>query len=1317
MAADNAYRASQGRIKRLEVDNFKSYKGHQKIGPFKSFTAVIGPNGSGKSNLMDAISFVLGVKTTQLRGSLKELLYNSGGVTAVDQPRRGFVKLVYALEERPEGDGRSVERELTFSRVIMPTSSDPDATFKSEYRIDDRTVTWEAYSSRLASLGILVKVRNFLVFQGDIEAVAAKSPHGLTTLFEQISGSEALRARFDELVRVKSQAEEKVSLLFAKRKQILAELKAKKREKEDAEKHAKGLEELRRLKSDLAVWQLAVEGRSLAEAIGDQRQAEEALAALRNESEGHDAKVDVHRRSAAGLKKEIALLEKKVKKLQQDKEKKSPALLKAKEELGRLARNIRTGQKAVAEKEQQVTGQERKILKLEADLKQVEQGEEELQQEVEAHYASHNQNVLDRRGMQEEYVRLKNQVGTQTTKEASQRKTLQAEQEADREQLAQLQTQIDQLQNRAAQLRAQAEEIKVRSAASQTDMEESRRLLAEKQGMRKRILDERTSSNATRQRLVLEQERLERALENVRLERTQSRREREISEMAERLKQRFPGTVFGRLVTLAKPIQNRYQLALSVAMQRDLDSVVVNNEATALQCIQVLRDEKKPIMNFLPLDFLKVKPINERLRQLGPGAKLAIDLLDISDRRLERAFQFALGDTIICEDEDQSRKLAFSGQRLKVVTVQGTLISKRGTMTGGSAPPEARGARWDEGEVSRLRAQLEEVLAGLEGLPTPRALMETEQTLASDIAGLNSKIKYAEAEAKESGGRALGLITQAERAEVEASRKGPQVQELEARMDSRAKKIQRLTDNINAATDRIMADFSIRAGVSSIREWEERHASFESTVQERRRDLMQKHTHTQSQLEYERSLLDKQRATAKDVADELAENRARQTVLEKEVGAAQAAAAAVDGEVKALTDKVDELRTKVTEEEERIRELQGAASGLSKRITDLQRAAGRAGMAVEDRATRMLDIVNSARLDQVKLPQRRMTEEDVDEAMEEQEGEAGGRRGGYIDLDMLVAGIGSNDGEGAAAGGMAGGGEGSPAMRAHSLIMAELLQRLDTSRLSKQQLAAETARERDRVEGEIRERITALQSELDKAAPNMRAADQYGAVKEREKEQLAGLHVAQAEATAAAEEFNRVRTQRHDLFTTAFQHIAEQISAIYKDLTRSTTHPLGGQAYLHLENEEEPYAGGIKYTAIPPAKRFRDMEQLSGGEKTVAALALLFAIHSFRPSPFFVLDEVDAALDATNVARVAHYIRRRTRARGAAAAGTQDALVDSHVEEGDSPQGFQSIVISLKDIFYEKADALVGVCRDLDLGCSKTISFDLTRFEEPLPDY
>merc|ERR1712232_449975 len=115
--------------------------------------------------------------------------------------------------------------------------------------------------------------------------------------------------------------------------------------------------------------------------------------------------------------------------------------------------------------------------------------------------------------------------------------------------------------------------------------------------------------------------------------------------------------------------------------------------------------------------------------------------------------------------------------------------------------------------------------------------------------------------------------------------------------------------------------------------------------------------------------------------------------------------------------------------------------------------------------------------------------------------------------------------------------------------------------------------------------------------------------------------------------------------------------------------------------------GGMKFNAMPPMKWFRDMEQLSGGEKTVAALALLFAIHSYRPAPFFVMDEVDAALDNVNVLKVCNYIQKRS---------------------GD----FQCIVVSLKDMFYERSQALVGICKDVATTSSRTLTLDLTRFTD-----
>lgn len=115
---------------------------------------------------------------------------------------------------------------------------------------------------------------------------------------------------------------------------------------------------------------------------------------------------------------------------------------------------------------------------------------------------------------------------------------------------------------------------------------------------------------------------------------------------------------------------------------------------------------------------------------------------------------------------------------------------------------------------------------------------------------------------------------------------------------------------------------------------------------------------------------------------------------------------------------------------------------------------------------------------------------------------------------------------------------------------------------------------------------------------------------------------------------------------------------------------------------------GVKYHTMPPMKRFRDMEQLSGGEKTIAALALLFAIHSYQPSPFFVLDEVDAALDNANVSKIAAYIRENA---------------------GDN---FQFIVISLKSSLYEKAESIVGIYKDWDVCSSRVLTLDLTKYEE-----
>jgi structural maintenance of chromosome 1 len=155
----------------------------------------------------------------------------------------------------------------------------------------------------------------------------------------------------------------------------------------------------------------------------------------------------------------------------------------------------------------------------------------------------------------------------------------------------------------------------------------------------------------------------------------------------------------------------------------------------------------------------------------------------------------------------------------------------------------------------------------------------------------------------------------------------------------------------------------------------------------------------------------------------------------------------------------------------------------------------------------------------------------------------------------------------------------------------------------------------------------------------------------------------------------------------AFDVVKDRVDGIYK----SICYQPGAQAALYPDNITDPYLGAIIYECIPPGKRFLPMRDLSGGEKTIAALALVFALRSFRHPPFFVLDEIDAALDKTNIHKVARYIK-------------------SECQRGN----FQCIVISLKLGLYEHADALIGVARQNGSTgpVSQILTLDLTRYTD-----
>ena len=108
-------------------------------------------------------------------------------------------------------------------------------------------------------------------------------------------------------------------------------------------------------------------------------------------------------------------------------------------------------------------------------------------------------------------------------------------------------------------------------------------------------------------------------------------------------------------------------------------------------------------------------------------------------------------------------------------------------------------------------------------------------------------------------------------------------------------------------------------------------------------------------------------------------------------------------------------------------------------------------------------------------------------------------------------------------------------------------------------------------------------------------------------------------------------------FEEKFQEIRKEFDRVFKELFG------GGHGTLSLQEEEDILEAGIQIIAQPPGKKLQNMMQLSGGEKALTAISLLFAIQNLKPSPFCLLDEIEAALDDSNVDRFAKYLHKLTK--------------------------------------------------------------------------
>ena len=587
-----------------------------------------------------------------------------------------------------------------------------------------------------------------------------------------------------------------------------------------------------------------------------------------------------------------------------------------------------------------------------------------------------------------------------------------------------------------------------------------------------------------------------------------------------------------------------------------MQNIVVDREEDAKGAIQFLKQRDGGRATFLPLTAIRGDELREQGVENEPGFVGIASRLVSYDGQYDNIFKNLLGRTVVMEDLDSGIAAARKHQnRFRIVTLDGQLINRGGSMTGGSVSKSA-GVLSRANELETLKNRQEELKGRL------AAAQRERDEAARELSAARYELQVAE--------------SQRRAAEDAALKRQGEVKQYEAQMESIRASEENLEGEKEALAQRLQDQQQQRQAVrKEIEEREAEAASLRESVREKlagQTDLQEYANRLSADMAQRKERLASLRAQREGGADAL--ERMEQTRRDlagdreqrlKRISAYQSAIDADEAETTRKTEAAASLRMQAQERQGVLRDLQEARLHLEQERTAM-------GQRLKE----------------------------SNDALLEAEREAG----------RLEQKLGAGDME-------------------EKQILAKLWENyeLGHSAAMEQRVELESPAKAVRRVNEIKREISGL------GTVNIGAIDEFKRVNERYM-YLTGQRddVEQAKGelegiiAAITREMTVIFAQQFDMIAASFQETYLQLFG-------------GGQATLELENREDILNCGIEIKVQPPGKTLKTLSLLSGGEKAFVAIALYFAILKVHPTPFFVMDEVEAALDEPNVVRVANYMR------------------------------------------------------------------------------
>ena len=1122
-------------IKQLEIDNFKSFANKSEIPLLKGFTTVSGPNGSGKSNIIDSVLFALGLaNASELRA---ENL--SHFISTYTKRNDAFVKVTFGDTENGE--------DLTIGRKIRKTSQG----YASTYYINDSVTTLTNVHAVLEKYNVTPNSYNVMM-QGDVMGITNCTPKNRRKIIDEIAGIADFDRRIEQATNELETVEQRVERSTVILNEVDNRLEQLKEEREVALKYQKLREEKQGLESQVSKVRFFDIKKSLEKAH------ENILDFTKKKKEEEVKNKDLDERLNLIKQKyqEISELVKEKGEAQQIELKKQEEALKGEIDRKENATNyadkqIHDGLRSIENAKNGIENFKKKIEDFKLKIKLKDDEIAVIKENTKTREAELKKILEDMTGLNataDQHIEKRNNLRKQLEDlKDEETKLIQAKLPLESE-LKALQRDLEDAKEKLAELT----EMKTNFVANQ----DLKKTLVDQ--LQKEMADFKIIQQNAMHDLDTTKNEINDLNYNIQMA------SRKIAVM-ETKKQMAEDSNFGRAVDtimnarlrgvhapLVKlgTVDKEYSVAMEVAFGGRMAHIVVDDEHVAGVAIELLKSSNAGRATFIPLNKIKQAPTRLQLPKDKGVIDFAINLVDFDDEYID-AFYYAVGDTIVVEDLESAKRLI---GKYRMVTLQGELLEKSGSMTGGTRLRTGLSfSQNDDEELNKFKDRLKDMEQKLASLENKKSSLETKledvRGKYSDALSEFSKSKVELDNMNQNYANSENILK--EKADFIASAE-PKIVELNNKLDKLEEKNVKIYDDMTVCQEQI-EEVEKLINDKDLKDLKEKTEGVETEIKRLQTKLMTAEN-DKNELNRQISFHDNLIETKNEEITNIEHNNVKLEEDKKRY----------KNDIVELNKKMETLHEQIVQIEEKLGKLLKERDEINAELIELEKQK-HIKLADIDRIAEQIESFKARRRE--LEPQLESARKDLEDAGE------------------------------------------------------------DVAKLEPIEISIE----------EITSKIQRLEKRMAELGDvNMRALAAYDEVLARQSELKEQIETLSKERKEILERMQGYEQLKKETFMKTYNHINENFKEVFHQLSE-------GEGELKLECPDDPLSGGMTIEAQPRDKKLQRLESMSGGEKSLTALAFVFAIQRYMPSPFYAFDEVDASLDTMNVERIAQMVQNQSK--------------------------------------------------------------------------